>query len=233
MEWIADIVDFFVSGGAFMVPILLVLAIGTAIILERIRFLSRMKTDVGSLWSGIQTAIQNDQLSEAIRQCEESPGVVPKMLLSGLQKAKELAHYGEKKPITLPELTESREELENAVEESMLEIMPEMEKRTHYLPTLANVATLLGLLGTIMGLIQSFKAVSVADPAQKAVLLSQGIAVAMNTTAFGLIVAIPIMLVYAYLQARTIQMVDHLDAYSVKLINLLTSRETAHGVKAS
>jgi biopolymer transport protein ExbB/TolQ len=231
MEWINNVMDFFISGGAFMLPILLVLAIGTAIIIERTWFLSRVRVHAPSFWSQVQKAVQRGQLDEAIRYCEQSPGVLPRMVLAGLRKAQGIYRPG--RPVTLPELTESREELENAVEESMLEIMPEMEKRTHYLPTLANVSTLLGLLGTIIGLIQSFKAVSVADPAQKAVLLSQGIAVAMNTTAFGLIVAIPIMLIYAFLQSKTIKIVDNLDAYSVKLINLLTSRETAPDVKTS
>lgn len=226
MEGLSSLVSFFKEGGAFMYPILLVMAIGTAIIIERMRFLSKIKTDAESLWAKVRASVQNDAIDEAISHCEGSQAALSRMLLSGLQKARGIAQGSDKKPLTIPELAESREELENAVEESMLEIMPEMERRTHYLPTLANVATLLGLLGTIMGLIQSFKAVAVADPAQKAALLAQGISVAMNTTAFGLIVAIPMMLVYAYLQSRTIKIVDHLDAYSVKLINLLTSRDT-------
>ena len=75
-----------------------------------------------------------------------------------------------------------------------MEVMPELEQRTHYLATLANVATLLGLLGTIIGLIQAFTAVAAADPSEKADLLSASISVAMNTTAFGLVVAIPLLL---------------------------------------
>ena len=134
------------------------------------------------------------------------------MLSAGLEKAKSVKLK-----------RESREELENHLEEAMLEVMPELERRTHYLPTLANVSTLLGLLGTIIGLIQSFQSLAVADPSQKAFLLAQGVSVAMNTTAFGLIVAIPIMLCYSYIQSRTIKIVDTLDAYSIKLVNLLTS----------
>jgi biopolymer transport protein ExbB len=233
MEWIGSFVEFFVLGGAYMIPILLIFAIGTAIIIERIRFLSRVGTEAGPLWSQVHTAVRSNRLDDAIRHCDGSKGVLPQMLASGLRKAKEITQTGEKRPITIPELTESREELENAIEESILEMMPEMEKRTHYLPMLANVATLLGLLGTIMGLIHSFKAVAAADPSQKAALLAQGISEVMNCTAFGLITAIPMMLIYSFLQARTIKIVDNLDAYSVKLINLLTSRETAQGVKVS
>ncbi|MBI4715196.1 MAG: MotA/TolQ/ExbB proton channel family protein [Nitrospirae bacterium] len=222
---IGSFVEFFRSGGAFMLPILLILAVGTAVIVERLRFLSRVKTDPEALWTAVKEAVRRDRLDEAVQACRDSPAALPRMLTAGLRKAQAMSP-GSRKSTAPAELSESREELENAIEEGMLEIMPEMERRTHYLPVLSNVATLLGLLGTIMGLIQSFKAVAVADPAQKAALLAQGISVAMNTTAFGLMVAIPMMLVYAYLQSRTIKMVDHLDAYSVKLINLLTSRET-------
>ena len=86
-----------------------------------------------------------------------------------------------------------------AMEESLMEVMPRLEKRTHYLATFANLATLLGLLGTIIGLIRAFTAVSAANPAEKADLLSASISVAMNTTAFGLMVAIPLLLIHAVL----------------------------------
>ena len=90
-----------------------------------------------------------------------------------------------------------REDIEIAMEESMMEIMPQLEKRTGTSASAANVATLLGLLGTIVGLIQAFTAVSNANPAEKADLLSARIAVAMNTTAFGLLVAIPLLVVHS------------------------------------
>src|SRR5690606_19695199 len=88
-----------------------------------------------------------------------------------------------------------RDEIETAMEEGLMEALPRLEKRTPYLATLANVSTLLGLLGTIIGLIAAFTAVANADPAEKANLLSQSISVAMNTTAFGLIAAIPLLLI--------------------------------------
>ena len=100
-----------------------------------------------------------------------------------------------------------------------MESVPRLEKRTGYLSTLANVATLLGLLGTIIGLIAAFTAVADADPAQKATLLSQSISVAMNTTAFGLISAIPLLLLHAWLQTKTSQIVESLDVIAVRLVN--------------
>lgn len=212
MGIILDIVGFFKAGGFFMFPIMLILAIGTAIIIERFKFLKRTWTDGNMLWTKLEESIKTNRIEDAIKVCSLSDAALPKVLSAGLEKAK-----------TVKLNRDSREELENHLEEAMLDVIPQLEQRTHYLPTLANVSTLLGLLGTIIGLIQSFQSIAVADPSQKAFLLAQGVSVAMNTTAFGLIVAIPIMLCYSYIQSRTIKIVDTLDAYSIKLLNLLTS----------
>ena len=212
MGVILGIIGFFKAGGLFMFPIMLILAIGTAIIIERYKFIKKSWTDGSALWNRLEESIKANRLEDAIKECSLSEAALPKVLSAGLEKAKSVKLK-----------RESREELENHLEEAMLEVMPELERRTHYLPTLANVSTLLGLLGTIIGLIQSFQSLAVADPSQKAFLLAQGVSVAMNTTAFGLIVAIPIMLCYSYIQSRTIKIVDTLDAYSIKLVNLLTS----------
>ena len=105
-----------------------------------------------------------------------------------------------------------------------MEVMPRLESRTHYLATFANIATLLGLLGTIIGLIQAFTAVAEANPAEKADLLSASISVAMNTTAFGLIVAIPLLLVHTVLQSKTTRIIDSLEMVSVKFLNAVDER---------
>ncbi|OHE57315.1 MAG: hypothetical protein A2Z47_02990 [Thermodesulfovibrio sp. RBG_19FT_COMBO_42_12] len=212
MGIILGIIGFFKAGGLFMFPIMLILAIGTAIIIERFKFLKRTWTDGNVLWAKLEESIKSKRIDDAIRECSLSDAALPKVLAAGLEKAK-----------TVKLNRNSREELENHLEEAMLDIIPQLEQRTHYLPTLANVSTLLGLLGTIIGLIRSFQSLAVADPSQKAFLLAQGVSVAMNTTAFGLIVAIPIMLCYSYIQSRTIKTVDTLDAYSIRLVNLLTS----------
>ncbi len=102
-----------------------------------------------------------------------------------------------------------------------MEALPAIEKRTAYLATFANIATLLGLLGTIIGLIAAFSAVANADPAEKATLLSQSISIAMNTTAFGLIAAIPLLLVHAYLQGKTNAIVESLEISMVKFLNFM------------
>ena len=103
----------------------------------------------------------------------------------------------------------------------MMEIVPRLEKRTPYVALASSIATLLGLLGTIMGLIQAFTAVANANPAEKADLLSASISVAMNTTAFGLISAIPLLLLHAVLQTKTIELVDSFEMAGVKVLNTL------------
>src|SRR5210317_1157694 len=121
-------------------------------------------------------------------------------------------------------MTKRRDDIEIAMEEGLMEVIPRLEKRTHYLATYANLATLLGLLGTIMGLINAFTAVSSANPAEKADLLSASISVAMNTTAFGLMAAIPLLLIYSVLQTKTTELVDSLEMASVKFLNIMTER---------
>ena len=117
-----------------------------------------------------------------------------------------------------------RDDVEKAMEESLMEVVPRLEKRTHYLASFANIATLLGLLGTIIGLIQAFQAVANANPAEKADLLSASISVAMNTTAFGLMVAIPLLLLHSLLQSKTTEIVDSLEMASVKFLNTVIER---------
>jgi biopolymer transport protein ExbB len=116
-----------------------------------------------------------------------------------------------------------REDIEIAMEESMMEIIPQLEKRTPYISLLSNIATLLGLLGTIVGLIEAFTAVANANPAEKADLLSASISVAMNTTAFGLMAAIPLLLIHAKLASTTGQIVDSLEMASVKALNSISN----------
>ena len=111
------------------------------------------------------------------------------------------------------------------MEESLMEITPRLEKRTHYLATFANIATLLGLLGTIIGLINAFTAVSGANPAEKADLLSASISVAMNTTAFGLMVAIPLLFFIPCCKPRPPNLIDSLEMASVKFLNTIFERK--------
>jgi biopolymer transport protein ExbB len=116
-----------------------------------------------------------------------------------------------------------REDIEIAMEESLMEIVPQLEKRTPYLALLSNIATLFGLLGTIMGLISAFAAVATASPASKAALLAASISEAMNCTAFGLMAAIPLLLFHARLTTNTGKIVNSLEMASVKALNTISS----------
>ncbi len=110
------------------------------------------------------------------------------------------------------------------MEEGMLEIIPRLEKRTPYLSTLANVGMLMGLLGTVIGLIGAFGAVATANPAEKASLLAASISVAMNNTASGLVVAITLLLSNMFLETKTTRLIDSLEIASVKFLNAVTER---------
>jgi biopolymer transport protein ExbB/TolQ len=109
----------------------------------------------------------------------------------------------------------------------MLEIIPNLEKRTHYLATFANLATLLGLLGTVSGLIHAFTAVASANPAEKANLLAASISEAMNCTAFGLMVAVPVLFVHSFLQTKTIELITSLETAAGKYMTLVADRQSA------
>ena len=113
-------------------------------------------------------------------------------------------------------------EIQGKMDEILLEEQADIEKRTGYLSMLGNVGTLAGLLGTIVGMIKSFSAVGMADPEEKALLLSQGISEAMNTTAYGLIMAIPALIMFAVLQNRTNLLSEDLNQGALKIFHWLS-----------
>ncbi|MEN8140307.1 MAG: MotA/TolQ/ExbB proton channel family protein [Thermodesulfobacteriota bacterium] len=201
------IVGFFQKGGVFMYPILLIFAFGMAIAVERWFHLRRVKTANQKTWEEVQPALESSDFDQARNVVNESNSVVAQMLSMGL------ARQG---------AVRRREDIEIAMEESLMEIVPQLEERTPYVGLFANIATLLGLLGTIMGLIQAFTAVANANPAEKADLLSASISTAMNTTAFGLIVAIPLLLAHAKITSTTGKIVTSLEMASIKALNVIS-----------
>ena len=212
MEIYSSIVGFFQDGGVFMYPIVVVFALGLAIAVERYMFLSKTSVSNRMLWNKITPQLKAGKFQEAVAVTSKSKAAIGTILTYGLQRIKSARR---------------RDDIEKAMEESLMEIMPRLEKRTHYLATFANIATLLGLLGTIIGLIRAFTAVSAANPAEKADLLSASISVAMNTTAFGLMVAIPLLLIHTVLQSKTTEIVDSLEMASVKFLNAVDERRGA------
>jgi biopolymer transport protein ExbB len=208
MDIFYSIVGFFSTGGMFMYPILIVFAVGVAIAIERYVTLTMITQKNQSAWEEIQPVLKRGDFDAARQMTRQDESTIAQVLNMGL------ARQGAVK---------RREDIEIAMEESMMEIVPQLEKRTPYVALGANIATLLGLLGTIMGLIQAFTAVANANPAEKADLLSASISVAMNTTAFGLMVAIPLLVTHTVLTSKTGQIVDGLEMATVKVLNVITS----------
>ena len=209
MDAIYAVVRFFVTGGAFMYPILIVFAVGAAIAVERYVTLTMVTHKNQSVWSEIQPALVSGDFDKAREMTSNDDSTISQLLSMGL------ARQG---------AVRRREDIEIAMEESMMEIIPQLEKRTPYVALASSIATLLGLLGTIMGLIQAFTAVANANPAEKADLLSASISVAMNTTAFGLMVAIPLLITNTVLTAKTGEIIDSLEMASVKALNVISAK---------
>jgi len=203
-----SLVAFFQKGGLFMYPILLVFAVGLAIVFERWVQLNRIGSANQKMWDMLQPVLVKGDFEKARQMVSKDKSSMAQMLGMGL------ARQG---------AVRRRDDIEIAMEESMMEIIPQLEKRTPYVALLSNIATLLGLLGTIMGLIEAFTAVANANPAEKADLLSASISVAMNTTAFGLMSAIPLLLLHAKLTSTTGQFVDSLEMASVKTLNTISN----------
>lgn len=209
MEIFTSIAGFFQTGGPFMLPIALVLTIGLVIAVERWVYLSKAKLDNRIAFKKIQPMLAESQYQQLYDYVKSSKAHTSRLIQAGMAAMS---------------VSRNREDILSSMQEASMECVPRLEKRTAYLATLANVATLLGLLGTIIGLIAAFTAVADADPATKATLLSQSISVAMNTTAFGLISAIPLLLIHSLLQSKTSQVIDGLDIVCVKFLNTVTAK---------
>ena len=206
MGAIENIVGFFQTGGTFMYPILIIFAFGAAICIERYIKLSGIGSVNKKVWDKVHPLLDSGDFDEARESIVEDKSAIAGLLNMGLARQGSVRR---------------RDDIEIAMEESMMEIIPTLEKRTPFIALFANICTLLGLLGTIMGLIEAFTAVANADPAEKADMLSASISVAMNTTAFGLMAAIPLLITHAMISSKTVEIIDSLEMESVKRLNLI------------
>ncbi|MGB0452896.1 MAG: MotA/TolQ/ExbB proton channel family protein [Bacteriovoracaceae bacterium] len=203
--------EFFQAGGIFMWIILVIWGFGIAISIDRFLKLSfKFDVDGASFMNELQRFILSGDIQGAIRVCSGSAAALPKVLKSGLKRA-------ESNP----------EQIQNAIDATALEVIPKVELRLNYLQLIANISTLFGLLGTIQGLIQSFSAISTADPTEKANILAAGISQAMNTTFLGLLAAISIMMLHTYLSSKSEKIVNEIDEFSVKLIDMLGTKKVS------
>ena len=214
MNFFNTVVRFFQGGGEFMIPIALVAVIGVAIAIERYIVLTVAAFRNRALWNEIAPLLQKGDFRQAVQLTSNSGAAIGQILSYGLARISS---------------ARQREDIEKAMEESLMDVVPRLEKRTHYLATFANLATLLGLLGTVIGLINAFGAVATVNPAEKANLLSASISVAMNCTAFGLMTAVPLLVIHAVLQTKTTELIDSLEMASVKFLNSVTERQPVAG----
>ena len=211
-------INFFQTGGIFMYPILFVFAFGIAIAVERYLKLTMVRNANRGMWDKLHPVLAKGDFDTARKMTEENKSTVSRLLNTGLE---------------LQGAVRRRDDIEIAMEETMMEIIPQLEKRTPYIALFSNIATLLGLLGTIMGLIEAFTAVANANPAEKADLLSASISVAMNTTAFGLMAGIPLLIIYVVLTSKTGEIVDSLEMASVKTLSIITKMARRQNVAAA
>jgi biopolymer transport protein ExbB/TolQ len=192
------------------------MSLGLAIAIERLVFLAKARNENRRTWEQVLPMLQGGRFKEVHGMVSKSDSAVGKIVANGLERL---------------QTARKREDIDAAMEEGMMEIVPRLEKRTHYIATFANVITLVGLLGTIIGLIKGFTAVAQVNPAEKAEMLSQSISIAMNNTAFALMVAIPFLLIHSFLQARASEIVDSLEAAKITFLNLV--QRLAHESQAS
>jgi hypothetical protein len=203
------VISFFKQGGFFLYPIALVWLFGLAIAVERFVYLTRIGGGNDRLWGDLQPLFEAGDFKRATAVVAEAEGVLAQVMRYGMSRI----HTARR-----------RDDVEKAMEESLVEVVPQLERRTHYLAALANIGMLMGLFGTVLGLINAFAAVAQANPAEKASLLSASISVAMNNTALGLLSAITLLLSHLYLETKTTIILDGLEVASVKFLNALSER---------
>ncbi len=203
----SDFAKFFREGGFAMWAILLFFFVGIVICVERFLFLfgtASIKPE--AFMARIADLIRKGSIEGAIAETTRQKAPLSRIIEAALRN-----YRG------------TERDIQNAVDEMALAELPRVNSRISYLAMLANVSTMVGLLGTIFGLIAAFAAVSAADPEQKSIMLANGISMAMNTTAFGLISAIPLLIVHSILTSRADKLVDQIDRYSVMVMNMLAA----------
>ncbi|MBL7663490.1 MAG: MotA/TolQ/ExbB proton channel family protein [Bacteriovoracaceae bacterium] len=200
------LINFFQAGGFWMWPILGMFILGSIVIAERVYYIMfKYDADGAKLFQQVQKCIIDNNIDDALKLCNSNKNAPIYLVFKA-------ALMNADRPF---------DEIQDQVEVANLEVIPKLQMRVSFLYTIANVATLIGLLGTIIGLVATFEAVGSVEASQKQVLLSLGISTAMNTTAFGLIVAIPCMLTYGYLFNKINMIVDEVDHFSARLLVLL------------
>jgi biopolymer transport protein ExbB len=202
-----EMVRFFKDGGFWLYPLVAISAFAIAVLLERcFYYYIHCRINAKALLTQLTRLVRNGDVEKARQLCAKTKTPLSAILESALW------HFQQQEPDN---------EIQNAVDEIALRELPRIQHRIHYLSLFANISTLLGLLGTVFGLQEAFTALSAADPSQKATVLARGIALAMNTTAAGLIVAIVNMIAYSILGSKSNNLIEEIDECSVRFLNFL------------
>lgn len=202
--------EFFQKGGPIMYLILLASVIGLAVVIERFWHLHRAKIDTDKFMENISNTLRRNRIMEAVEFCEQTPGPIAHIVKAGILKH-----------------DRNKQEIKEAIEDTGLHEIPRLEKNLGILSTIANVAPLLGLLGTVTGMVRAFQVIQEKATALNPVSpgdLAGGIWEALLTTVFGLVVAIPAFIVYNYLVSRVENIVLDMERSATDLINILSQR---------
>ena len=203
------VVNFFKQGGAFLYPIAAVFAIGIAVAIERFIYLSLVARGNRRLWSQLAPQIQAGNYRKAMEIADKTDSALATIMKYGISRMATAQRH---------------EDIERAMGESLIEVVQRIEKRTNHLAGLANIGMLMGLFGTVVGLISAFAAVANVNPAERTSLLSASISVAMNNTALGLGLAITLLLAHMYLETKTTALVGGLEVAAIKFLNSVAER---------
>jgi biopolymer transport protein ExbB/TolQ len=201
--------EFFQQGGPVMFVNLVVSAVAMAIVIERFMVLAfKLNLNAGPFMDQIQKLVISGNVDKAVKLCGAAPNAaLSRVVRAGLTRA-----------------SKGEQEVARALEEAVLEVTPAISKRIASLWSLANIATLVGLVGTIWGLIQTFASLGAASPEMKQVMLSNGISEAMNNTALGLTIAVICIIFHLALSSKSKTMVEEVEYNALKLENLLARR---------
>ena len=204
----SGLIEWYRNGGGIMNFILVAAVIGLAVFLERFYVIViKSKINGRAFIERVIQLVRGGKIDDAIKLCAQSKAALPDMGL-----------------LILRSRTRDEADLQNVADAAALSVIPPLTRRLQYLPMLANVATLLGLTGTIFGLRHAFSAVSNASATERAGELAAGIAIALNATGFGLMVAVPLSVAHAYLVSQAETIIEQVDEFSVRLINALIDR---------
>ncbi|MBM4116783.1 MotA/TolQ/ExbB proton channel family protein [bacterium] len=215
---IDGIARYFADGGPMMWPILAIIGGAVAVVGERLHFYFVVCRDRAALLvPAVVGALNADQPETALRLADRRSAPLNAILGAAIERYRDGG---------------SMSEIRQAVDEAAIREVPRLTRRLGTLQTFANLATLAGLLGTIFGLQGAFRSLALTDAAQKAAVLAAGISEAMNTTSFGLLIAIPCLGLHALLASVQARRAEDLDAGALRLLNYLENRPETTGVVA-